>query len=185
VKDKDIDVNRSTSSSDKIRQKTSNIECFKCGGHGHKKAECPNHRVIIAIVDGAYDSQSEDEDAHDDTNSHDEHFETFEYEAEDGKHELGLNCLVQQSFMHVEETKSKQINYFVSMEEIICDDFEELLMETDSELCNIRSGTNHLSLNSSTHDRSLVIRRVLSTQLVAAEQGQHHILFQSRCKVKG
>jgi hypothetical protein len=37
-------------------------------------------------------------------------FETFEYEAEDGKHELGLNCLVQQSFMHVEETvKTNQL----------------------------------------------------------------------------
>jgi hypothetical protein len=56
---------------DKAWQKTSNIECFKCGGHGHKKAECPNRRVIIAFADGAYDSQSEDEDAHDDTNSHD------------------------------------------------------------------------------------------------------------------
>jgi hypothetical protein len=81
VKDKDVDANRSTSSSDKTRQKTSNIECFKCGGHGHKKAECPNHCLIIAIADGTYDSQSEDEDAHDDTNSHDGHFETFEYEA--------------------------------------------------------------------------------------------------------
>jgi hypothetical protein len=55
---------------DKAWQKTSNIECFKCGGHGDKKAECPNRRVIIAFA-GAYDSQSEDEDAHDDTNSHD------------------------------------------------------------------------------------------------------------------
>jgi hypothetical protein len=165
-------------------ERQSNIECFKCGGHGHKKAECPNHRVIIAIADGAYDSQSEDEDAHDDTNSHDGHFETFEYEAEDGEHELGLNCLVQQSFMHVEETNSKQINYFDSMEEITCDDFE-LLMETDSELCSIKSGTNYFSSNSSAHDRSLVVRRVLSTQLVAAEQGQRHNLFQSRCKFKG
>ena len=32
---------------------------------------------------------------------------------------------------------------------------------------------------------SLVVRRVLSTQLIAAEQGQCHNLFQSRCKVKG
>jgi hypothetical protein len=31
----------------------------------------------------------------------------------------------------------------------------------------------------------LVVRWVLSTQFVAAEQGQHHNLFQSRCKVKG
>jgi hypothetical protein len=140
--------------------------------HGHKKAECPNCRVIIAFADGAYDSQSEDEDAHDDTNSHDWHFETFEYEAEDGEHELGLNCFVWQSFMHAEETKSKQTNYFDSMEKITCDDFEELLMETNSELCSIRSRTNHLSSNSSTHDRSLFVRRVLSTQLVGAEQGQ-------------
>jgi hypothetical protein len=32
---------------------------------------------------------------------------------------------------------------------------------------------------------SLVVRRVLSTQFVVAEQGQCHNLFQSRCKVKG
>jgi hypothetical protein len=31
----------------------------------------------------------------------------------------------------------------------------------------------------------LLVRRVLSTQLVAAEQGQRHNLFQSRCKIKG
>jgi hypothetical protein len=185
VKDKDIDVNRSTSSSDKTRQKTSDIECFKCGGHGHKKVKCPNHHVIIAIVDGAYDSQSEDEDAHDNTNSHGRHFETFEYKAEDGEHELGLNCLVQQSFMHAGGEKVKRNQYFDSMEEITCDDFEELLMETDSELCNIRSGKNHLSSNSSAHDSSLVVHRVLSTQLVVAEQGQRRNLFQSWCKVKG
>jgi hypothetical protein len=45
-------------------------------------------------------------------------------------------------------------------------------METNSELCSIRSRTNHLSSNSSTRDRSLFVRRVLSTQLVGAEQGQ-------------
>jgi hypothetical protein len=156
--DKDIDVNRSTSSSDKTRQKTSNIECFKCGGHGHKKVECPNCRVIIVTPDGAYDSESEDEDAHHDTNSHDRHFETFEYEAEDGEHELGLNCLVRQSFMHAKETKSKHINNFDFMEEITCDDFEELLKETNLKLCNIILGTNHLSSNSTAHDCSLVVR---------------------------
>jgi hypothetical protein len=37
----------------------------------------------------------------------------------------------------------------------------------------------------STSDHSLVVRHVLSTQLVAAEQGQRHNLFQSRCKIKG
>ncbi|XP_062217663.1 uncharacterized protein LOC133917845 [Phragmites australis] len=88
----------------KEKNKTSKIECFKCGGHGHKQAECPNRRVILALADGSYDSQSEEED---------------------GKH------------------------------------------DTDPQ------------------DHSLVVRRVLSTQFVAAEQGQRHNLFQSRCKVKG
>jgi hypothetical protein len=132
LKGKDIGANHSTSSSDKTRQKISDIEWFKCGGHAHKKIECPNHHVVIVIVDGAYDKQSEDENAHDDPNS-DEHFETFEYEAEDDKHELGLNCLVRQTFVHAEETKSKQIIISTSMEEITCAGFAELLMEIDSD----------------------------------------------------
>jgi hypothetical protein len=45
-----------------------------------------------------------------------------------------------------------------------------------SECLSSRFGSPH---------HSLVVRRVLSTQLVAAEQGQRHNLFQSRCKVKG
>jgi hypothetical protein len=108
LKGKDITTNRSSSSNDKSKQKTSNNECFKCGGHGYKKAECPNRRVGIAIADGSYDSHSED-DAHDDSNVEDTDFETFQYEAEDDELELGLNCLVHQSFTPVKEANTEQV----------------------------------------------------------------------------
>ncbi|XP_021306294.1 uncharacterized protein LOC110431528, partial [Sorghum bicolor] len=97
-KGKAVSSTQSSSSATAAPRHTSKIECFKCGGHGHKQAECPNRRTIIALADGSYDSQSEEED------------ESSPY---------------------------------------------------------------------------LVVRRVLSTQFVAAEQGQRHNLFQSRCKVKG
>ncbi|XP_025822327.1 uncharacterized protein LOC112898161, partial [Panicum hallii] len=107
TKGKAVSSNQPTSSTAATQRKTSKIECFKCGGHGHKQAECPNRRTIIALADGSYDSQSEEED--------------------------------------------------------------EL--------------TNPSTMN--TPSPSLVVRRVLSTQFVAAEQGQRHNLFQSRCKVQG
>jgi hypothetical protein len=47
-----------------------------------------------------------------------------------------------------------------------------------------KSRTKHLSSIVSPPDHCLAVRRVLSTQLIAAEHGQHHNLFQSRCKVK-
>ncbi|XP_021309129.1 uncharacterized protein LOC110432673 [Sorghum bicolor] len=97
-KGKAVSSTQSSSSATAAPRHTSKIECFKCGGHGHKQAECPNRHTIIALADGSYDSQSEEED------------ESSPY---------------------------------------------------------------------------LVVRRVLSTQFVAAEQGQRHNLFQSRCKVKG
>jgi hypothetical protein len=43
----------------------------------------------------------------------------------------------------------------------------------------------YLSSNFGSLHHSLVVRHVLSTQFVAAEQAQCHNLFQSRCKVKG
>ena len=42
-----------------------------------------------------------------------------------------------------------------------------------------------VSSNLSTPTHFLVVRHVLSTQLVTAEQGQRHNLFQSRYKLKG
>ncbi|XP_062230062.1 uncharacterized protein LOC133927630 [Phragmites australis] len=101
---KAVNSNQSSSSVTAAQRKTSKIECFKCGGHGHKQAECPNRRTIIALADGSYDSQSEEEDE---------------------------------------------------------------------------------PITQAPPAPSLVVRRVLSTQFVAAEQGQRHNLFQSRCKVKG
>jgi hypothetical protein len=45
AKGKAVSSNQSTSSTTATQRKTSKIECFKCGGHGHKQAECPNRRT--------------------------------------------------------------------------------------------------------------------------------------------
>ena len=81
------------------------------------------------------------------------------------------------------------------LEEITNADFDELLADfndledssSSQQDCAFQPATNSTSgaYIVSTPDHSLVVRRVLSTQLVAAEQGQRHNLFQSRCKVKG
>ena len=100
-KGKAVSSNQSNSSAAAPPRKTSKIECFKCGGHGHKQAECPNRRSIIALVDGSYDSQSEEEGEHNIVALANENLETCEYQAEDGEYELGLNCLAIQSIPHV------------------------------------------------------------------------------------
>jgi hypothetical protein len=41
--------------------KSSGIQCFKCGGHGHVIKECPNNRVILVNDDKEYTSASEEE----------------------------------------------------------------------------------------------------------------------------
>jgi hypothetical protein len=188
--------------------------------------------------------------------------ETFEYEAEDGECELGLNCLALKQVHCIAEKHMTQAIVPSSLEEITCADFDELLTDigdlythisppeashhessTDPSnnwsitllaapyhisgshktttvavapdqvvqevICAPEFGTelplfplshdlsstsqpNYHSLQSeclsspfgSPH-HSLVVCRVLSTQLVAAKQGQRHNLFQSRCKVKG
>ena len=47
--------------------RTSNIECFKCGGRGHMRRECPNEKRVLLTRDG-YASAS-DEEAVSDTSS--------------------------------------------------------------------------------------------------------------------
>jgi hypothetical protein len=39
--------------------KSSEIQCFKCGGRGHVIKECPNNRTIIVNDQGEYESASE------------------------------------------------------------------------------------------------------------------------------
>jgi hypothetical protein len=141
-------------------------------------------------------------------------FETFQYEAEDGELELGLNCLVHQSFTPVREANIEQVIVSNITEEITCADFDELLIESDLDdtnemicepefgeelalfsLSTAQHADNHCSHDKSRTkllssivsppDRCLVVRRVLSTQLIAAEHGQCHNLFQSRCRVEG
>jgi hypothetical protein len=41
--------------------KSSGIQCFKCGGCGHVRRECPNNRTIIVNDKGDYESTSEEE----------------------------------------------------------------------------------------------------------------------------
>ncbi|XP_066373518.1 uncharacterized protein [Miscanthus floridulus] len=51
----------STTTSVGSTAKSSGIQCFKCGGHGHVIKECPNNRVIIVKDNGEYESASEEE----------------------------------------------------------------------------------------------------------------------------
>jgi hypothetical protein len=51
----------STSTSVGSTTKSSGIQCFKCGGHGHVIKECPNNRVILMNDDGEYTLASEEE----------------------------------------------------------------------------------------------------------------------------
>jgi hypothetical protein len=195
VKGKAVSSTQSNSSTAAVQRKTSKIECFKCGGHGHKQAECPNRRAIVALADGSYDSQSEEEDEHNALALEDGNLETCEYQAEDGEYELGLNCLAIQSIPHVVPYDIPQVIIPLNPEEITSADFDDLLVDTNylEAPTSSRHGTPFGSATSSTvtayvlhaPDHSLVVRRVLSTQLLAAEQGQRHNLFQSRCKVKG
>ncbi|XP_066320349.1 uncharacterized protein [Miscanthus floridulus] len=174
VKGKAVSSSQPTSSTAATQHKTSKIECFKCGGHGHKQAECPNRRTIIALADGSYDSQSEEEDEFNNVFA-DLNLNTCEYSAEDGTFELGLNCLAIQPIPTFAHNDLLQDVVSPSFDEITSDDFDELLADFPDLTCSIMN----------TPSPSLVVRRVLSTQFVAAEQGQRHNLFQSRCKVKG
>ena len=167
----------------------SKIECFKCGGHGHKQAECPNRRAIIALADGSYDSQSEKEDETNTIAFADDTLDTCEYQAEDGEYELGLNCLAIQSIQDFAQDDLSQAVVPLHPEEITNGDFDELLADfndledssSSQQDCAFQPATNSTSCAYivSTLDHSLVVRRVLSIQLVAAEQGQCHNLFQS------
>ena len=174
VKGKAVSSSQPTSSTAATQRKTSKIECFKCGGHGHKQAECPNRRTIIALADGSYDSQSEEEDEFNNVFA-DLNLDTCEYSAEDGTFELGLNCLAIQPIPTFAHNDLLQDVVSPSFDEITSDDFDELLADFPDLTRSIMN----------TPSPSLVVRRVLSTQFVAAEQGQRHNLFQSRCKVKG
>ncbi|XP_066324002.1 uncharacterized protein [Miscanthus floridulus] len=174
VKGKAVSSSQPTSSTAATQRKTSKIECFKCGGHGHKQAECPNRRTIIALADGSYDSQSEEEDEFNNVFA-DLNLDTCEYSAEDGTFELGLNCLAIQPIPTFAHNDLLQDVVSPSFNEITSDDFDELLADFPNLTRSIMN----------TPSPSLVVRRVLSTQFVAAEQGQRHNLFQSRCKVKG
>ncbi|XP_021306280.1 uncharacterized protein LOC110431500 [Sorghum bicolor] len=173
-KGKAVSSTQSSSSATAAPRHTSKIECFKCGGHGHKQAECPNRHTIIALADGSYDSQSEEEDEFHNVFA-DHTLDTCEYSAEDGTFELGLNCLAIQPILTF--APSDMIEDVISpySNEITSADFDELLADfPDLEPSKMNRSSPYL-----------VVRRVLSTQFVAAEQGQRHNLFQSRCKVKG
>jgi hypothetical protein len=126
-KGKAVSSNQSNSSTAADPRKTSKIECFKCGGHGHKQAECPNRHAIIALADGSYESQSEEEDEHNILALADENLETCEYQAEDGEYELGLNCLAIQSTPHVAQGDIPQAIIPLNPEEITSADFDDLL----------------------------------------------------------
>jgi hypothetical protein len=51
----------SSSTSMAFTTKSSGIQCFKCGGHGHVIRECPNNHTILVNVKGEYEFVSEEE----------------------------------------------------------------------------------------------------------------------------
>jgi hypothetical protein len=141
------------------------------------------------VSSSTYDSQSESEDEHNILALSNENLQTHEYQADDGEYELGLNCLAIQSIPHVAPDDIPQAVIPPNPEEITSADFDDLLADINYSEAPIacqhgsafRSATS--SAMSAYHlnapDHSLVVRRVLSTQLLATEQGQHHNLFQS------
>ena len=59
----------STTTSVGSTSRSSEIQSFKCGGHGHISKECTNTQVIIVNDDGKYETASEEgieEEAHGD-----------------------------------------------------------------------------------------------------------------------
>jgi hypothetical protein len=74
-------VSRAASST----QSSANIECFTCGGRGHKKRDCPNAKKILLTQDG-YISASDEEELTDTTSEKSEEIEQL-----DG-YELTANC---------------------------------------------------------------------------------------------
>jgi len=43
-------------------QRTRDFKCFRCLGVGHKAADCPNKRTMIALGNGEYESEASDEE---------------------------------------------------------------------------------------------------------------------------
>jgi hypothetical protein len=83
---------------------------------------------IIALADGSYDSQSEEEDAFI-NNIAELNLDTCEYSAEDGTFELGLNCLAVQPIPTFAHNDILQDVVFPSSDEITSADFDELLAD--------------------------------------------------------
>jgi hypothetical protein len=158
VKGKAVSSNQAIFSTAATQRKTSKIECFKCGGHGHKQAECPNRRTIIALADGSYDSQSEEEDEFNNVFAY-LNLDTCEYSVEDGTFELGLNFLAIQPIPTFAHNDILHNVVSPSSDEITSADFDELL----ADFPNLKPSIMN------TPYPSLVVRRVHSTQFVAAE----------------
>ncbi|XP_066374967.1 uncharacterized protein [Miscanthus floridulus] len=125
---KAVNSNQSSSSVTAAQRKTSKIECFMCDGHGHKQAECPNWHTIIALADGSYDSQSEEDEEFNNVFA-DLNLDTCEYSAEDGTFELGLNCLAIQPIPTFAHNNMLQDIISPSSDEITSADFDELLAD--------------------------------------------------------
>jgi hypothetical protein len=129
AKGKAVSSNQSNSSAAASSRKISKIDCFKCGGHGHKQAECPNRCAIVALADGSYDSQSESEDEHNILALSNENLQTCEYQDEDGEYERGLNCLAIQSIPHVASDDIPQAIIPPNPKEITSANFDDLLAD--------------------------------------------------------
>ncbi|XP_072147922.1 uncharacterized protein [Setaria viridis] len=138
------------------------------------KVDMTNYTTLTELVHFAKRAESEEDEEFNNVFA-DLNLDTCEYSAEDGTFELGLNCLAIQTIPTFAHNDMLQDVISPSSDEITSADFDVLL----ADFPDLEPSTMN------TPSPSLVVRRVLSTQFVAAEQGQRHNLFQSRCKVKG
>jgi hypothetical protein len=103
--EKNKPMNSSTTSV-RSTAKSSEIQCFKCGGRGHVIRECPNNGTIIVNDQGEYESTSEEEIEVDD----EEKFQDAEEEAHTYcEFEIGVALIVTQILsVQVKEVENGQ-----------------------------------------------------------------------------
>ena len=61
----DVGNNKFVPKSDNSNSRARDLKCFRCLGFGHKAAQCPNAKVMVALANGEIESEDEDEDVSD------------------------------------------------------------------------------------------------------------------------
>ena len=61
----EVGNNKFVPKSDNSNSRARDLKCFRCLGFGHKAAQCPNAKVMVALANGEIESEDEDEDVSD------------------------------------------------------------------------------------------------------------------------